>query len=414
VSRPQAIRKIPLGFNDVLCPRAHLAPYSALKILRNRLTQAPAPGGGSFTPLFSWLYHLNPGIPAQGTTATIFPTFTMFSYTMTTTQTLRYSSTTASNSSHSFTIVSDSSHDRATTSDSSHPIISVESADTAQCHLLSYLGSPDTLDDLRLRIPEIVLFSRPVEKILKSALLQKRRFSYDRETSLLRIYAIARPIHDAVANLVADFLMEAVATGFIMPEERKYISCHNAGVRLSKSKFNPSQKTKKRPAWTKFPDATIQFRVKRKLLPSVVFEVGFSENYSDLVSDAKQWLEKSRGKTRLVILVNVEEDNKSRKARLSTNEAKRRIRDLVARFGNAEGKRREGIDDEVSDVEPDVEPDVEFDADSDADLYDEIEAAIVIEDWVGPISATLEVWHMVDRTPKRRGPPIVRPHYSYV
>jgi len=340
----------------------------------------------------------------------------MSSYTMTITQALRHSSMNASDSSHSAT-ASDLSNS-TTVSDSSHPIISVESADTAQCHLLSYLGSPDTLDDLRLRIPETVLFSRPVEKILKSALRQKRKFSYDRETSLLRIYAIARPVHDAISHFVGDFKIEAAITGFITPEERKYIHRSNAGVLLAKIRFDTNQKTKKRQAWTKFPDATIEFGAESSMkLQSVVFEVGFSENYTDLVSDAKQWLERSRGKTRLVILVNIEEDKKSRKARLNSNEAKTRIRDLVARFGNVEGKRREGID-EVSDVEPDVEfdgqPDADSDADSDADLYDEIEAAIMTEDWVGPISATLEVWHKIDGTPKRRQPPIVKPLYSYV
>ena len=54
------------------------------------------------------------------------------------------------------------------------------------------------------------------------------------------------------------------------------------------------------------------------------------------------------------------------------------------------------------------------DADSDADFYDEIKAAIMVEDWVGPISAALEVWHMVGDTPNRRQSPIVRAHYSYV
>jgi len=344
-----------------------------------------------------------------------------YTTTMTTTQALRHriasdSShySTASDSSYYSATRSDSSHCFTTTNDSSHPIISVESADAAESHLLSYLESPDTLDDLRLRIPETILFSRPVEKILKSALQLKRRFSYDRETSLLRIYAIARPVHEAVSLLLGDFKLEATTTGFITAEERKYIQCGNASVRLAKSRFNTNQKTKKRKGWTKIPDATIEFGAERsRKLRSVVFEVGFSEDYTDLVSDAKQWLKRSGGKTRLVILVNIEEDKKSRRARLNSSEAKTRIRDLVARFGNAEGKRREGIDHEF-DVEPDVEFDGQSDADSDADLYDEIEAAIVIEDWVGPISATLEVWHMVDGTPNRREPPIVKPHSSYV
>jgi hypothetical protein len=93
------------------------------------------------------------------------------------------------------------------------------------------------------------------------------------------------------------------------------------------------------------------------------------------------------------------------KHQLTASSARRRvfisIRELTIRFGNTKAKDREGVDHGDSDVE------------SDSEHYDNVQSTIVVEDWVGPISATLEVWHMVDDTAKLRQPPIVSPHYYF-
>src|SRR5271170_6776708 len=158
------------------------------------------------------------------------------------------------------------------TGDSSQPVIA-ESVDGAEHHLLSYLALANPLYDLRLRIPEAVLSSKQVKDILRSVLRQKRRFAYDRETSVLRVYAMARPLHDAVSLLVPKFLVEAIRTGFITPKEEQYINCGNTSVHLSRSGFFTNQNTKKLQAWTKFPDAAILFGDEESdPLPSVVFE----------------------------------------------------------------------------------------------------------------------------------------------
>ncbi|KAL0632779.1 hypothetical protein Q9L58_008329 [Maublancomyces gigas] len=47
------------------------------------------------------------------------------------------------------------------------------------------------------------------------------------------------------------------------------------------------------------------------VFPSLVCEVGFTESYIDLLEDARQWLEKSYGKVRLVMIVKLEEEKKS-------------------------------------------------------------------------------------------------------
>jgi hypothetical protein len=100
-------------------------------------------------------------------------------------------------------------------------------------------------------------------------------------------------------------------------------------VRLARSKFHERQKTKKLQAWTKYPDAVILFDPKSQQLPSVVFEVGFTQDYDGLASDAGQYLEKSGGVVRLVILINVIEDVQTRRARQKFKETRKRIRSVA-------------------------------------------------------------------------------------
>jgi hypothetical protein len=122
--------------------------------------------------------------------------------------------------------------------------------------------------------------------------------------------------------------------------------------------------------WTKFPDATIPFGdPESKPSPSVVFEVRFTESYDDLVNNARQWLQKSGGEVRLVILVNIEEDVRSQRAKQKSGETRKRIRELTIKFGTAKAEDRERIGHRDSDVE------------SDAELYNDIRSTIVVEDW---------------------------------
>jgi hypothetical protein len=53
---------------------------------------------------------------------------------------------------------------------------------------------------------------------------------------------------------------------------------------------------------------------------------------------------------------------------------------------------------------------------SDQNMYNAIARAITPEDWVGPITAKLEVWHLDNGVPARRAGPIVRfpPLCTYV
>jgi hypothetical protein len=50
---------------------------------------------------------------------------------------------------------------------------------------------------------------------------------------------------------------------------------------------------------------------------------------------------------------------------------------------------------------------------SNSELYKDVQSKIVVEDWVGPITATLEVWHVVNDIPELRQLPIVSPYHHF-
>ncbi|KAL1999261.1 hypothetical protein VTN02DRAFT_4816 [Thermoascus thermophilus] len=129
-------------------------------------------------------------------------------------------------------------------------------------------------------------------------------------------------------------------------------------------------------AWHKFPDACFVFEDPETddIRPTVVFEVGVSEPYSDLQSDMYQWLTECSG-VQLVVLVDIKEDRKMRKTRWETPECKQRVNDLLRDFGNAEGKTRHGRDESVAEDSSDE------DARSDEEMYKSIKQAIEVDDW---------------------------------
>ncbi|KAE8372546.1 hypothetical protein BDV26DRAFT_97729 [Aspergillus bertholletiae] len=193
-------------------------------------------------------------------------------------------------------------------SDLPRPTVSVDSVTKAEYELRSFFEDENTNYDLRLRISEAILDSKPVTSILRSAQKRKRLFIYDHEANVLRAYpAMPRPIHNTVTDLVSQFLMKAVRTNFITEDEQGCISSSTEGILLSRMQTHTSGK--KHQGWIKYPEITILFReLDGRSLPRVVFEVGFSESYDDLQNDARQWLIRSRGLVRLVILVRIDED----------------------------------------------------------------------------------------------------------
>jgi hypothetical protein len=150
---------------------------------------------------------------------------------------------------------------------------------------------------------------------------------------------------------------------------------------LKGSPQTSGHKTKRKPiARIKYPDSTVFFgNPDSKPIPRIVFEVGLSQPYEDLVSDAKQWLERSGGGVKVVMIVDIREARIRR-----TDDTKERIKSLVAVYGN--------------DMDVDVP-----DSESTAGLYEEVEHLVRVEDWVGEMEAVLEVWQFSnDKFAKRQ------------
>jgi hypothetical protein len=283
--------------------------------------------------------------------------------------------------------------------DSSQPIIVVESIGDAKHRILSYLDLEYPDYDLRLQIPWTIFVHESIEEVLRSLKKQKRRFAYDRETHILKVYSMSRPVHSAIFPCLDIFLRTAGKTGFMTEEEGEYIHLSIDSERLAGKLHDPELNTKKLHAWTKFPDAAITFgAIGSALLPSVIVEVGFTESYADLRSDALQWLTKSQGRVRLVVLVDIKEDIQSLMARNKSDKTRDRVKALTKRFGNAKAKNRDGID-------------YSSDETSDDEMYENLRSAIEVEDWVGAIQVKLELWHMANGDPQQRGEQIVRSRF---
>lgn len=126
----------------------------------------------------------------------------------------------------------------------------------------------------------------------------------------------------------------------------------------------------------------------------VVIEVGFSEAYEDLVDDVCGWLQRS-SKLSITILINIKEDLRTLHSTQSSEDFGAQASMLLDRWGNSLGH--------------DVYVEEPFeDKESTESMYDSIDASIVDTDWVGPLSASVEIWSRTsDGTPRCREGPIV-------
>jgi hypothetical protein len=105
----------------------------------------------------------------------------------------------------------------------------------------------------------------------------------------------------------------------------------------------------------KFPDSCFLFEDPDTLAttPMIMFEAGFSEKYQDLLEDARDWLLYTRGKVRLVVLLEIQADLPLKRAYQKTKQSKERIRKLLTKYGNAKGKE---IHDVAEDSDPTLHP----------------------------------------------------------
>lgn len=119
---------------------------------------------------------------------------------------------------------------------------------------------------------------------------------FDPESEILKVQAMPHPLHDAIYELSGRFLVEA-SHHILTPTERKCVTTASKGLLLSKSKTKLGvDKKKKSSRGASIPTelySTVNWAIDYSL--GLFFEVGLSESYSDLVSDAHQWLLRSSG-----------------------------------------------------------------------------------------------------------------------
>ncbi|KAF8252032.1 hypothetical protein K440DRAFT_18701 [Wilcoxina mikolae CBS 423.85] len=245
--------------------------------------------------------------------------------------------------------------------------------------------------------------------LIKECQSHRRRYHYDPDARLLRIHAMVRPVHRAAELLVSHTFRQMIRSAtFLTEEEKDVVLVSSPTVQLPTSCYVAAGKKEgKKAAWEKTPDGA--FMVGEKM--PVVFEVGFSETREELERDARQWLEKGRGRgVRCVVLCCVVEDNKQRVRRRGEMEKDGTLCNLARQFGNKKGKARyiPEFDDSGEEEEEGEEEEVvsnDGSAVSDADLYHLIARTINTNDWVASnLTATMEFWRLTpDGTPARDG-----------
>jgi 5-methylcytosine-specific restriction endonuclease McrA len=115
---------------------------------------------------------------------------------------------------------------------------------------------------------------------------------------------------------------------------------------------------------------------RKKTKPAVIFEVGFSEGYEDLLFDKDQWITKNKW-VQLVILIDMKEAKKVRQECWKTTACQRRIRNLVKIYANPECRYDKEVDDDGTSSTNSV-----VSTDSDPSMYEEIAQAIDVNDCV--------------------------------
>ena len=140
--------------------------------------------------------------------------------------------------------------------------------------------------------------------------------------------------------------------GWITAEECSLVDIGVQSVKLAPNHLRVDDTVKKITAWEKSPDEVFNFGAEMKIArPMAVWQVGFSENLKDLRSDVGQWLMKAGGKARVVVMVDVQEDQAACKDRRTTQAFKLHLCELVRDFGNEKAKLKHGI--EVPEVDVD-------------------------------------------------------------
>ncbi|KAA8903273.1 hypothetical protein FN846DRAFT_985808 [Sphaerosporella brunnea] len=257
-------------------------------------------------------------------------------------------------------------------------------------------------EDLAIKVSHDQFLSHEVTTTLSECTRQRRRFSYNPETQHLHIFGMARPLHDSLSTHMSRVVVKMAWDHWFTQDEILQFDTAVCQFVLPRSGYTgkTGSGNKKIPAWHKTPDVVAKYSDEQgDTYPLLVGEVGFSETYEDLVSDARQWLLKEP-KVRLVILVKISEDSVARK---QWQKARRdAIEDFIDRFCDAPARPKPCQKPKIVPPKPEQEPTAttggkhqhgdDHGSESDAELYSEIGSALEVKDWVGPITVFMEFW----------------------
>ncbi|KAL2869572.1 uncharacterized protein BJX67DRAFT_347600 [Aspergillus lucknowensis] len=247
--------------------------------------------------------------------------------------------------------------------------ILVKSKSHARELLDGFLRGASCEEDLLLHLPRSLLDDDSVSEILQSVKKAKRKYTYDPERRILKVFSMARPVHDAFVTFAIFWFNRRLSC--LTAEEEDSVLVSTELIQMTGVLHTAHGK--KSLAWRKYPDLLVQFGdFASKKIPRLVIEVGFSESYGDLRHNAHQWLEKSYPRVPLVMIVKIEEDVVSLKRRKTTPEYQSTLKHLIANYGSSERCNENGIDG------------IGMDASSDS-FYKDLESEISICDWVGPL-----------------------------
>ncbi|PLB36136.1 uncharacterized protein BDW47DRAFT_109175 [Aspergillus candidus] len=242
--------------------------------------------------------------------------------------------------------------------------------------------------DLLLKCPQEIQSSSLIAETLKTLRAQGRRVTFDPELEILKVQGMPHPLHDAICEFLYRSLVKANRE-ILSFAETECISLATKGVRLSKVLQSIGGKQQ---AWRKHPDGLIVYgQLGHRSHPRVVFEVGVSEKYLDLLDDARQWLLRSHGRVGLVVIIKITEDLEGLRAHQQSITFKSTLQSLVSKYGDDTAVRS-------FDVQSDAAS-----RSTDTDFDEAFRAEVVTSDWVGSFAAFLEFWELREDRPCLRG-----------
>jgi len=137
------------------------------------------------------------------------------------------------------------------------------------------------------------------------------------DTLLLR--PMITPVHGLVQSFFGSIQAHMRSTGFLDESEYGLIDTSIHSVRLphiGDTVLSSGETLHTALAGSKEADAVIStyeldaagIPAASRTFPNIVVEVGLSESYTDLVRDARHWLEQTKGKVRVVFLIKIYEE----------------------------------------------------------------------------------------------------------